>query len=52
MTKSPSDVFLCSGYMLNCIFGTKHNDPDSLWVLTKEGFVEYDLYKKLQTPEK
>lgn len=31
-------VYLCSGHMINHCFGTKHNDPESMWLLTPKGF--------------
>lgn len=37
--------YLASGEMLNRIFGTKHNDPEKLWLVTPEGIKPYEIKK-------
>ena len=42
---SSQHSYLASGHMLNSIFGTKHNDPAKLWLVTPTGIVEYKPHK-------
>ena len=37
-----SKVYLASGYMLNCIFQTNHCPEESLYLVTKDGILEYE----------
>lgn len=43
MPNSQSDKYLVSGHALNSIFGTKHNDPDKMWLVSAEGIFPFSV---------
>jgi hypothetical protein len=41
--------YLASGHALNSIFGTSHNEPDKLWLVTEKGIFEYEKNAQKRT---
>ncbi len=43
--------YLCSGYMLNCAFGTNHCPPEQLYIMTPAGFEKLEDFMETNNYE-